>query len=397
MFSHESHLGNVDPHGMQYRERIEWLLAIQDSTPCLWSPALDAWIVTRWKDVASELSSPHLSSVRPQSRFTPTSEAQHTSFESLQRFYSSWLMYCDPPHHTQLRNVTRQTLGMVPQSIVRQRAGANASRVLERLRSSGGMEVVSEYAAPVATKTLLDVLGLNPEAFQEVIRWSNHLVTPLGQNTVNQDQSNLALGALQELRLFIGDQARQPIGSSSPVSALVSGQVSRDINTDEAIALVGNLLIDGHQPITSVIASALHAFVAAPGGMAQFNDSSDERVSYLVEESLRLHSPFQYCSRRTLRDTQVCGTDIQQGSRVLLMLAAANRDPHMTRLANERHMAFGYGRHYCVGASMARLISNEAIRAIVNRLPTISAVPGRPTKWIKSLGYHAIVELHVEW
>lgn len=208
---------------------------------------------------------------------------------------------------------------------------------------------------------------------------------------------------LRYLRRLVAERTRHPTGDL--VSALAAARESDDrLTADEVLSLIVLLLTAGHETTVNLVGTGTLALLRHPDQLARLRDDPGLAPT-AVEELLRFVSPAETATERYAReDMEIAGVPVPRGALVLLVLAAANRDPaqftdpdrlDLARTPN-RHLAFGQGLHYCLGAPLARLEAGVALPALLRRVPDLRpAVPEEALRWRGGLVLRGVESLPV--
>jgi cytochrome P450 len=258
--------------------------------------------------------------------------------------------------------------------------------LLDARRPVGRMDVVTDLARPLPYRAICDLLGLPADDGRIEASWITAIVR--GMSTlVTTDDMRAASDALGRVSRFvtevIDERRSRPAGDL--LSALIAAEDQGDrLGVDELVALVINLFVGGSETTMNLIGSALLSLLRFPDQLARVR-ADPAVMRNTVEESLRFESPAQFQSRTTLAPIDVRGVTVPPGETLFLCLASANRDERRWRQpdrfdvtrADLQHLAFGYGIHHCLGASLARLETQVALEALV-RLPDLALAGDRP-------------------
>jgi unspecific monooxygenase len=288
----------------------------------------------------------------------------------------------DPPEHTRLRRLVSRAFTARLIERLRPRVAAIVDELLGRMH--GDVDLISSLAHPLPVIVISELLGVPPEDEERFKGWSEALARGLDPDF---------LVPAEELKRR--DRAREEFGAyfreladrrrSSPGDDLLSGLVAIDeLSEGDLIATCILLLVAGHETTVNLIANGTLALLRSPDQLAWFRDNLDSATA-AVEELLRYDPPVQLSARVALEDAELGGQSIRKGEGVMLLLGAANRDPDvfadperldLTRWVKEapRHLAFGQGIHFCLGAPLARIEGQVALGALVRR--GISSAPG---------------------
>jgi cytochrome P450 len=249
---------------------------------------------------------------------------------------------------------------------------------MAKLHGPDPFDVVRDLAVPLPVAIIAEMLGVEPERRADFKRWSDttiHYISGSGRANRFADEFTIAVCELTRYLSRIARQRRrQP--TDDLISVLVSTQDGEDGLTDaEVIMFVNLLLVAGNETTTNLIGNAVNALLDHPGQLARVA-ADPGLVPGLIEETLRFDAPIQLIFRTATRDADIAGTRIPQGAWVVPLLGSANRDERrfddpdrfdVTRNP-QGHVGFGFGKHFCLGASLARLEATVALTAIVPEL-----------------------------
>ena len=243
-------------------------------------------------------------------------------------------------------------------------------------------ELISRFAGPVPVVVIARMLGIDEAHYQQFKSWSD-LVVQTGFNpSPTPEQNRQALKAKQELDNFFFQQIEYR--STNPGDDLISDMVRAEsegetLSHQEIADQCRLLLVAGNVTTTDLIGNCLKALLENPEQMKKLRDNPS-LITNAIEEVLRFDTPVTNTSRVTDREMAVSGCPIEKGESLHLSLAAANRDPEIYRdpdrfdieREDSQHVAFGGGRHLCLGAHLARVEAQEAINALLDRFPVIN-------------------------
>jgi unspecific monooxygenase len=288
----------------------------------------------------------------------------------------------DPPEHTRLRRLVSRAFTARLIERLRPRVAAIVDELLGQMH--GDVDLIASLAHPLPVIVISELLGVPPEDEERFKGWSEALARGLDPDFLVPDEE-----------LTRRDRAREEFGAyfreladrrrRSPGDDLLSGLVAiEELSEADLIATCILLLVAGHETTVNLIANGTLALLRSPDQLAWFRDNPGSATA-AVEELLRYDPPVQLSARVALEDVEIAGQSIRKGEAVMLLLGAANRDPDvfadperldLTRWVKEapRHLAFGQGIHFCLGAPLARIEGQVALSALVQR--GISSAPG---------------------
>ncbi|WP_018654656.1 cytochrome P450 [Actinomadura flavalba] len=293
----------------------------------------------------------------------------------------------DPPDHTRLRRLVSKAF--TPRLV--ERLEPRVAALVDELLAATGPEfdVIQALAYPLPVIVISELLGVPPQDRERFKSWSDALARGLDPDfllpeheIVQREQARLEFAAyFRELAALRRAEPRDDL-----LSALVAVSDDGDaLSEPELLATCVLLLVAGHETTVNLIGNGTLALLRDPEQLAWFRDNPDA-AGAVVEELLRYDPPVQLTLRTAVTDTELDGVPLPAGSMMLLLVGAANRDPaaferpgtlDLTRYAEgsaaPRHLSFGHGIHYCLGAPLARLEGRLALRALAQRDLTLAA------------------------
>jgi len=362
---------------------------LRDTEPVHWSERLNAWVLTRYEDVRAALKNPHLISGRRVSSYAGSLPAE-TRGEMAPLFYQfdTWIGNMDPPDHTRLRRLVNVAFTARMVENLRSDIEQLVHELLDSLATQGQLEFVRDFAYPLPAIVIARMLGVPSESREQFMKWSDDLTAYSGTGRADTNIARSASRSAAELTALFKDlaEARRSHATDDLLSRLVEAEEEGDrLNEQELLGMCGFLIVAGHETTMALLANGLLALLQHPDQQKRLRDDP-QQIHSAVEEFLRFDSPIQHQTRIAAEDIEIAGTAIQQGDRVMPILGAANRDPATFERPDQldldrdpnSHLAFGFGPHYCIGAPLARLEAQIAIRAILDRWPTIELVDPLP-------------------
>jgi len=283
----------------------------------------------------------------------------------------------DPPDHTRLRALVQQAFSPRFVDRMQGRIAELAGQLLDRAARRGRMDLIRDFALPIPTTIIAEMMGVPARDRHKFHRWSSRLIA------ANSRQGLLvAIPSTWRFLRYIRRMtaARRAAPQDDLVTALVGAQDhGQKLSEDELVAMVVLLIIAGHETTVNLIGSGMLALLTHPDQLERLR-RQPELIKPAVEELLRFTSPVETGTERFAReDVTLHGVTIPKGETIFAAIASANRDaaqfpnPDQLDIAREpnRHLAFGQGIHFCLGASLARLEGQIAIAALVDRLPDL--------------------------
>jgi cytochrome P450 family 142 subfamily A polypeptide 1 len=302
----------------------------------------------------------------------------------------------DDPDHARRRKLVSK--GFTPRRVREHESTIRGicTSIIDRVAPKGECDFVWDIAAPLPLLLIADMLGFPPEAYDDLLRWSDDLIRatradpPLELAEAGMD----AMLAFREFQLGVIADRRSKPPQDDLVSILCYAEIDGERLDDESIISESLLiLIGGDETSRHVITDGMLALLEHPGEMAILRDDP-AAMENGVEELLRWVTPIKNMARTVTGDVQLHGETLREGQQVILLYPAANRDPRKfedperfdVRRYPNPHLAFGFGPHFCLGASLARLELSVMFSEVLRRLPDLHLAgdprPRRPSNFI---------------
>jgi cytochrome P450 len=292
---------------------------------------------------------------------------------------STSLISMDPPRHRQLRNIVTQAF--TPRSVARlsERITAIVTELLDKVVATGRMDIIDDLSYPLPVIVIAEMLGIPQEDRERFKHWSDAIVgiVPAGGNNPQQEMGAYFLDMIAQRRQNPEDDL---------ISALLAAQIDGvHLDQRELLGFCILLLVAGNETTTNLIGNALLCFDEHPETMEQLRAAPD-LLPTAIEEVLRYRSPVQLMYRHAVADVQLGDHTIRAGQMVMAQIGSANRDEDQfpnadtfdIRRTPNRHIAFGHGIHFCLGAPLARLEAKIALALLLERLQDIRRVRAIP-------------------
>ncbi|OBJ84371.1 cytochrome P450 [Mycobacterium asiaticum] len=290
-------------------------------------------------------------------------------------------LFLDPPDHTRLRKLVSKAFAPKVVNALQPEISALVDGLLDRIAEQGSFDVVADFAYPLPVAVICRLLGVPIEDEPQFSHASAVLAKSLDPFFTDEqsDELNESLGAGAGLRDYLHGliaQRRSRPGDDL-LSALVAVNESGDqLTEEEIVSTCVLLLVAGHETTVNLIGNAILAMLREPRQWTALA-ADPTRAAAVVEETLRYDPPVQQLSRIALDPMTIGGIDVARGEVLMLLLAAAHRDPAEFDRPDVfdpdrpalRHLGFGRGAHYCLGAPLARLEASVALSAVTARFP----------------------------
>ena len=355
----------LDGHWYASQPYDDWAW-MRENAPVYWDPTNEVWAITRYDDVLAIEKDP----VTFSSHRAPRPHGDHLPM----------IISMDGREHTMRRKLVSR--GFTPRRV---REHENTVRrictdIIDKVAARGECDFVWDIAAPLPLLLIADMLGFPPESYDDLLHWSDDLIRGTTINDPEAATAAMMAGiAFREFQLGVIADRRSKPPQDDLVSILCYAEIDGERLGDEDIIQESLLiLIGGDETSRHVMTDGMLALLANPEQMAILRDDPS-RIEVGVEELLRWVTPIKNMSRTVTREVTMHGQTLREGDQLILMYPAANRDPSVftdpDTLDVQRdpnpHLAFGFGPHFCMGASLARMELRVMFGELLRRLPDL--------------------------
>ncbi|MEY2420371.1 MAG: hypothetical protein QOI95_438 [Acidimicrobiaceae bacterium] len=373
--------------------------------PSHWSDLLEGWVLTRYDDVAYVLREPTISVQLDNAKPTNFVEAERTRMAETGR-KADTLVLRDDPDHARLRRLMQQPFGIRAIDALREMVRTRVDAALDQLADRGAMDVIVDFAYPLPVAIFCEMLGIPDEDSPRFRDWTAAVVRNLDP-VISGEERDENLRQLGEMERYLEEQVeekrRQP--ANDIMTELVQAEEEGDrLSRDELVAQLVTLYVAGHEPTTALIGTGLRALIEYPEQLALL-EAEPSLWPNAVNEFLRWDGPNQFVRRIATEPIERNGRTIEPGHIIYCCVGAANRDParwgddvdevRVDRPDAGHHLQFGMGAHSCLGAHLARLQAELALRALTSRLDQI-AFAGSPV-WSERMVLRGLQNLPVSF
>jgi cytochrome P450 len=371
--------------------------------PVHWDPYMHTWVVTTYAEVLATLMS---CSAERAPALDRLDRLGLSAMKPCAEFLGLQMMFMDGIRHARLRSICSAVF--TPRRIEEMRTviASIANDLIDSFIASGTIDLAADFADPYPAIVMAKLLGIPTEDHRKLQQWIFDVGEIFGNFQHHPDRLNELIHSLEALKDYItakmDEQCISP--SSGLISALIAAEVDgQRLSEHEVVANIILILIGGNETTTSLITGGFVTLLRNPDSFEQLR-SHPEIVATAVEELLRYESPVQYTARVAPADMTLGGKSIRKGTRLVAVLAAANRDPARfpapDRLdllrSDNRHVAFGWAAHFCFGAPLARMEGQIAFNALLRRLKN-PALVHRKLEWRENAGLRGLSKLHISF
>ena len=359
------------PFGSHALEEVpqtySWFEEMRTQHPVFYDERMHLWQVFRYEDVSAVI--------------TDYNRFSSQAFGVTGSFLKDTLIEKDPPDHRKLRNLVN--LAFTPRAVARlsDRITQITQELLDQVRLQGKMDIVSDFAFPLPAKVIAELLGVPSEDWNIFQRWAR--VDSADPNLTRQEAGRSMQEEMSDyFSKLLEERRRAP--REDLISALSTAEVDGErLSEYELVKFCTLLLAAGQETTKNLIANAIVCFTDYPDSMERLI-REPALMPTAIEEVLRYLPPVWFLFRQTRADVELAGQHIPANQLVLAWTASANRDPaqfpdpdrfDIEREPN-RHLAFGHGIHFCVGAPLARLEARIALPMMLEQLRNLQRVEG---------------------
>jgi cytochrome P450 len=375
-------------------------------------PLAPVWVVTRYDDVVTTLRDPRFAKDPFLSDSLPDRAREQLGMpparDAAVEGEPMAMLFLDPPRHTKIRSLFNKGFSSRALQLLRPRIQQITDKRLDRAAKSGSMDVIKDLAVPLPVAVIAELLGFPPEDFDLLKKWSDDFAAALTVNPTIEQQC-ASDRSREEMRGYfdqVVERLKRAPGENL-ISTLLAEGIERENSPDarltrrEFFANCALLLAAGHETTTNLIGNGVLALLRHPDQLRDLRQHP-ELIADAVEELLRYDSPVQWTSRVAAEDIELAGKIIRRGDVLLSALGSANRDERQferpdildLRRNDNKHIAFGHGIHYCLGAALARMEAQIAIGTLVQRFPNLRLATRR-LRWHPNMIFRGLVSLPV--
>lgn len=362
------------------------------------------WYIFRYADVAAILKDPRFG--RDVGRaldgsFPPVPPGEREPFWEM---FQQWTLTLEPPEHTRQRALLNPSFTARMVDGLRPMIADHVEQLLDTLGQQRQVDIVADFAFPLTLTVINRLIGIPVSDNERIKAWSLTIAAVLDYKRtweVMERGNRMTLEFRHYLREIVAARRREP--RDDLISRLLEARTAADqrLSEEELISLCVMLLFAGHETTVNLIAAGVFLLLTHPEQLALLRQRP-ELIDSALNEFLRFHSPIQTTARAAYADVEIGGKVIRRGDSLTLLLGSANRDAavfanpdqlDITRRPN-RHLAFGRGIHYCLGAPLAIAQAGIAILGLIGRFPELCLVSDVPV-WTDTFGFRGLRELLV--
>jgi cytochrome P450 len=390
----------ADPFPFYARARAE--------APIFFSDELGYYVVSRYEDIQAIFKDPAtFSSENTQSPFKPRPPEVQAIFDEADMHHASGLSGRQPPDHTRLRGFIKKAFTPRRIAALEPEVRTLTVKAIDAFAARGHADLVAELARDLPAYVIFRLLGVPDEDVPRVKEWAiSRVYLNFGDIGV-EEQIKHARALVEYWRycLDLVDRSFEHPGDDLPGDlARIYLEGDRSLTREEIAGLVHTQLFAGHETTSSLLGAGLAELLSQPGRFDALREDPT-LIPTAVEELLRLVTPVFAWKRVTKCPAHVAGTDLPEHANLLLLLGSANRDEtifnqpdaiDLHRSNAHKHLAFGHGIHFCLGAALARLEAQVVLEELTQRLPNLRLRP-QTLRYTPNTTFRGLESLQAEW
>jgi len=365
------------------------LHALRAQQPVHWSPQLHGWVLTRHADICQALKAPALVAGPMTMQFERIPEEERQRLRPLRDSVNMWMGHTTTEGHLRFQALLKRYFTPRTMEDFRPRIQALTDMLLDAAGAKGSVELVNDLAIPLPSMVIAEMLGVPLTDEHMLQRWSRDLAAIFSTADLKQlHKSQKSVLEMMEYMRGVLSQYRRAPDSGNVLEVFLRAQDEGIVSEEEILANCVLLLFAGHETTARLISRGMALLFNHPEQLATLRQDP-ALIPQAVEEMLRYGDIAPMITRVSIEQMELDGQTIQPHQLVYVMLAAANRDPavfpdpdrfDITRKPG-KHVAFGFGSFYCLGAALARLEAHVFFETLLRRFPQVRPAQGTSAVW----------------
>jgi hypothetical protein len=376
--------------------------------PLFFAPAIGYYVLTRYDDIAAVFRDPaSYSAAIAQAPLGPITEQAQQILRGAGHKPQPSMVSLDGPEHARLRKPAARAFSMKRVTAMIPAIEATTARLLDAVAGQPEFDVVAALAFPLPANIVFTLLGVPEADFGQLKQWCGYRAALGWGRPAPQDQIEIAANMAAYrgyLRDLVTRKAADPGDDLTSDLIAIQHEAPDRLTLDEIASILFSLSFAGHETTTGLIGNTVRRLLEQPGRWTEIAHDHD-LIPPAVEETLRYDPSVPVWRRVTTRPVTLAGHELPAGARLFLWLAAAGRDPaafpepdtfNLHRPDADRHLAFGQGLHYCLGANFGRLETQIAVSELARRYPGLRLVPGQRLTFHPNISFRGPQTLRVQ-
>jgi cytochrome P450 len=388
-----------------------WLSLARAEPPVFYLPGQDVWCVTRYADIREVLRNPAAYSSRFANKFRPMTSA------GLREVYPNGhpglhsMLLRDPPEHSRVRRLANTAFTPKMVAAMEPRIRARCHALIDAFIADGHCELVAQYSSELTVGTMMDISGAPQTLGEEFARWGqDYFALTAGAPPLTAEQERDLVARARRMTGWLHDsvRARRAAPGDDFISSLITATTAEGdpaLGYDEVVGVLNSMMVAGVETTAIFIPTLVRELIARPG-LRQQAVADPSVLPAVVDEGLRIWPPARGVRRTTTREVELGGVTIPAGADVFVLYVSANFDETVFedpgrfdpgRRNAERHLSFGKGVHFCIGAPLARAETVQAVAALFERIPELRLADDDVEEWVPHMTLPRRKTLRLEW
>lgn len=397
---------SIDPHHRAFIDDPYTAYAyLHAHAPVAFWEQYGFWCLSTWEDVNRIFRDRRFGRERPGGYMASVATLDRSRLGDFDAVEAGSMLELEPPVHTRLRTLVNRAFVSRQVERLRPRIESRAHALIDAFDADGSVDLLPAFAVPVPSVVIAKMLGVSPDMAGQLVEWSNRMVAMYMHAPTPATEAD-ANGAARDFAAFIRDEAaaRRRAPGDDLLSLLTSAHESGDrLSEAELVSSAILLLNAGHEATVHQTGNAVRSILMQGGDPRRFF-ATPAATAATVEECLRFDAPLHMFTRYAYQDIEIAdGVRIEAGQQVGLLLGAANRDPtaferpreFIPERRDQKNLSFGAGIHFCIGAPLARLELQVALKVLFDRLPGLRLA--EEPRYRDSYHFHGLERLAVAW
>lgn len=362
------------------RDPYSYFRELRENSPIHWNSQWDTWVLTRYEDILQVLRRPDVFASDRATFYSHYLPAERKDFHDIVfHVYPRWLAGGDPPLHDHTRRIVNSHWTPTKMQGLRAQIRNTIHGLLDNLPASEPIDLIEAFAVPLPVNVIGSIIGIPKEHMPAIKRWSDDWGELHFSPDRDQERWDKGAGALKAFYEYVAARLKETklVKGNGYFAKMLEAQFDGDrLKDDEITVHIMEQLFAGHETTTNLIGNGILLLMRNRDQWERLC-ADPSLASSAVEEVLRCEGPVKMITRWAKQASKLRDKTIPEGAKLLLVLAAANRDP--AHFANpeefdigrspNNHLTFGQGIHFCLGAPLARLEGEEVFRALSERFP----------------------------
>lgn len=380
----------------------------RQSEPVFYSPELDYWVVTRYDDVMSILRNPSVfSAANANTPVAPVPQEALSILDEGGYALEGIQVNCDPPRHDRIRTHVSQAMGMKRLMALEPHIVRNVELGIKNLQGKNRVDILKDFIYEFPARVIFSLLDIPERDAAQVKAWAMDRALMSFTHSSKNKQIDGARNLVEFWNYCVKHVQKKMLNPGDDyVSDLLAVRDGDDdkLTLNEINSAAFGLLFAGHETTTNQSTHLLNALLSGDGLWQQLVDEPS-LIPSAVEEGLRMYGAVANWRRRAVEDVTIGGMDIPAGSGIVISFAAANRDPEMFEDPDEfrldrknvrKHLTFGNGLHFCMGAPLARLEMKLLFQTMTREFPNMKLAADEEIDFVRAFGFRAPKSLWVD-